>query len=91
MKRKLGTLGSVLVLVGGGLLGSAAPAAAETDLCSNPTFTTTCELVQRNVQHVRDELDRVPGYVDEVRTKVLEVYDTATGIVRCIISGECPA
>ncbi|HEV2754753.1 MAG TPA: hypothetical protein VG318_03120 [Actinomycetota bacterium] len=89
MKRKLVTFGAVLVLGAGGLVASAAPAAAETDLCSNPTFSTTCELLQRNAQHVQDELNRVPGYVDEVQDKVVDAYDTVTLIIRCLISDEC--
>lgn len=86
--RKIAAVGSGLLLTGTVLAGGAVPAQAS-DLCSNPTFTTTCELVQRQVQHVRDEVDRVPGYVDEARDKVLEVYDFVTGTVRCIIDGSC--
>ncbi len=84
------TFGSVLVLGSASLVGAAAPAGATTDLCSNPTFTTTCELIQRNAQHVQEELGHVPGYVDEAKQTVLGVYDTVTYTVRCIISGDCP-
>lgn len=86
--RKTAIVGMGLVLASTGLIG-AAPAGATTDLCSNPAFTTTCELVKRNAQHVQEELGHVPGYVDEVQGEVLEAYDTVTALVRCLISQEC--
>jgi hypothetical protein len=90
MMRKITTLGAAGLLVVAGLIGGAAPAGASTtDLCSNPTFSTTCELLQRNAEHIQQELDRVPGYVDEVQDKAVQVYDTVTLIVRCLISDDC--
>lgn len=90
MKKTIATLGSALLLSTASLAGAATPAAAsEADLCSNPTFTTACEIVRRNAQHVQEELGQVPGYIAEAQQKVLEVYDFATYTVRCIISGTC--
>ena len=87
--RKIAAVGASLLVGGAVLAGGATPAQAS-DLCSNPTFSSTCELIQRNAQHVREELGHVPGYVDEAKGHVLAVYDLVTGTVRCLIDGSCP-
>lgn len=89
MKRKIATLGSVLLLSTAGITMSAAPASAADDICSNPTVGIVCDAARRQVQHVKDEVAEVPGYVAQGQAIVLGLYDYATYTVRCVISGTC--
>jgi hypothetical protein len=74
--------------MGGGLVAGAAPAQAQPIACG-PLISPVCSLVARQVQHVEDELGRVPGYITFVEETVYVVYDFADRTVRCTVFGEC--
>ena len=84
--KKLAALGMAL-MVGGGLVAGATPAAAQAT-CSQPLYPV-CSLVLRQVQHVLDEAERVPEYIAHVEQTAYTVYDWADGTVRCVVFQEC--
>lgn len=84
--RKLAALGTAL-LVGGGMVAGAAPAQAQVQ-CS-VLIAPVCSLVFRQVEHVMEEVERVPGYVDYVEQTAYTVYDAADSTVRCVVFNEC--
>ena len=84
--RKLAALGTAL-MVGGGIFAGASPAQAQ-PTCTQILYPV-CSLVIRQLQHVMDEVDRVPGYITYVEQTAYWVYDTADSTVRCVVFEEC--
>lgn len=83
--RKLAALGTALVMAGG--VAGATPAQAQIG-CSQP-IAPVCSAAMRQLQHVMDEVGRVPGYIAHVEQLAYQLYDEADATVRCVVFKEC--
>ena len=91
--RRLAVVGTAL-MIGAGIVGASPaqgqPVPTVPPMSCSPSLATVCGLVGRQIQHVQEELGRVPGYVEQIEDIVIPIYDRVTYTVRCIVTQECP-
>ena len=85
--RKIAVLGTAL-LIGGGLVGGAAPARAQ-DIECGTLIMPVCAAAVRQLQNIEEELGHVPEYIQHVYDTAYALYDTADRTVRCVVFQQC--
>ncbi len=88
MRRKTATLGAALVLGAALSIGAAAPASAQETLTCT-LLPDVCAAVDRQIQHVEEELGHVPEYVQFVEDTAYFLYDRVDATIRCVVFNEC--